>query len=127
MRYRVQERAQDTSDPTSWAQPRGIALMMVALLVLAATGCAGRSAHETNAADSTGTIVGHLAGAFMHGGPPFYGSVVYLIPMSASTEDWWVRLAQPRYALVDPQNDRSWGYADRTTCDPAGRFQLSRA
>jgi TonB family protein len=101
--------------------------MAVTLSLVALTTCAGPRRPAATIADSTGTVAGHLADAFVHGPPPFYGSVVYLIPVAPSTEDWWVRLARPRYALVDPQSDRSLGYVDRTTCDEVGRFQFDKA
>lgn len=97
----------------------------LAIAAIAVTGCASPGDRGPTIADSTGTITGHIADTFVHRSPPFYGSVVYLIPVSASTEDWWVRLARPRYALADPVSDRSLGYADRTTCDAAWRFQFS--
>ena len=99
-----------------------VALIVVLALFL---GCSSPRQGPLTATDSTGMITGgHRSGEFVHGSPPYYGSVVYLIPVTPSSEDWWVRLARPRYALVDPQRDRSLGFVDRTTEDPAGRFQF---
>jgi TonB family protein len=97
------------------------ALLIVSVVIL--TGCS-RSERKGTAAVSTGTIVGRLHGAFVHGGNPFYGSVVYLIPVTQLSEDWWVRFARPRYPLVDPQTERWLGFTARTTCDPGGHFQV---
>jgi TonB family protein len=93
--------------------------------VLAATvivGCGGAHERSATARDSTGVISGQLLNTFVHGRNPFYGSVVYLIPVTPSNEDWWVGFARPRYALVDPQQDRWLGFDDRTTCSEGGRF-----
>lgn len=49
---------------------------------------------DASAAEGTGTIIGRLRGEFIHGSIPYYGSVVYLIPVTASSETWWVGLAR---------------------------------
>ena len=96
---------------------------IVALLV----GCLGCHEHHVRiaaAADSTATIAGVLGGTFAHGAP-FYGSVVYLIPVTPVAEDWWVGLARPHFPLVDPQFGATWQYVRMTTCGPGGQFEFS--
>ena len=66
---------------------------VVSLLVL--LGCSGARKAVPTAADSTATIVGELADRFVHGNP-FYGSVVYLIPVTLLSQDWWNGLARRR-------------------------------
>ena len=107
---------------------RWLRSQVISLIALVSTaGCVGTLQHSHSAADSTGTILGHLGGEFVHGPPPWYGSVVYLIPVAPSTEEWWVRLARPRYGLVGPENDRTLGFSGRTVCSETGEFTFLRA
>ncbi len=95
---------------------------VVPLLLL--LGCSGPRKAVPTAADSTATIVGELADPFVHGSPP-YGSVVYLIPVTLFSQDWWDGLARRQYALVDPAYDGRLAFTDRTTCALGGRFQFT--
>jgi TonB family protein len=97
----------------------------VVLFALAMTGCAGRVTHETVGRDSTGAVLGVLFNPFRHENP-FFGTVVYLIPNTERSRDWWHLLAKkPSYWLLSPR-DQSLHYQDRTTCDESGRFWFSK-
>ena len=73
-------------------------------------------------ADTTGTVAGRLHGEFVYSYSPFYGSAVYLIPITPATKEWWAGLARPRYALIDPQQNSSIGFQDQTTVARDGGF-----
>ena len=99
--------------------------VIAAVALIASAGCSDPK-YMPGVADSTGTIVGHVAEDGIDGTPPWYGSVVYLIPVTPSTEEWWVRLARPRDALVSPDNDHMLSFSDRTTCSASGEFTFPR-
>ena len=84
--------------------------------------CQTLRSHPATAADSVSVVSGDLLDVSGQRNQ-FYGSVVYLIPNTRASRDWWDRLAtRPKFWLADPYLELRLDYADRTTCDSAGRF-----
>lgn len=97
-------------------------LLPVAIVAaIISVGCGGRRTQEAHAADTLGTVVGNMFSPFMHESP-FYGTVVYLIPNTQASRDWWDRLTRkPNYWMRTPK-DLELPYLDRTTCEDGGHF-----
>lgn len=122
---KVRQVALDRS--TDWLGLAGASALIAVAVALG--GCSLPGHESADRTDSTGVVVGSLHYEFTHGFNvnPSYGSVVYLMPTTRSTEDWWMGLAAGAESLVEPSSEKSLGYADRTTCDEHGAFQFTGA
>jgi hypothetical protein len=69
-------------------------------------------------------VAGQLRGELVHGYSPFYGTVVYLIPITTASKTWWHRFAGSHLELIDPIQNSSVAFRDRTVAAQDGSFSF---